>query len=173
MMIVIYILIAIVAIFFILPLLMPGKYAIEKSIVVNTNPDKIYNNVADLNMYRDWNPWQKMEPGAKAVITGTPKTVGHKFDWEGKKIGQGSLTIKSVNPPYKVNIELQFIKPWSSIASDNWIFEDLKNGTTKVTWRNHGPLAYPMARLMGPLINKNLSAQFEQGLKDLKALSEK
>jgi ribosome-associated toxin RatA of RatAB toxin-antitoxin module len=172
-MIIVYVLVAIVALFFILPALMPGKYAIEKSIVVNASPDKIYNNVADLNNYRDWNPWQKMEPGAKAIISGTPKTVGHKFDWEGKKIGMGSLTIKSLNPPHNVDIELEFIKPWKSIASDNWTLEDLKNGSTKVTWSNHGPLAYPMARLMGPVINKNLSHQFEQGLKDLKTMSEK
>ncbi len=152
---------------------MPGKYTIEKSIVINASPDRVYNNVADLNNYRDWNPWQKMEPGAKANISGTPKTPGHKFEWEGKKIGQGSLTIKALNPPYKADIELEFIKPWKSIASDNWTFEDLNNGSTKVTWHNHGPLAYPMARLMGPVINKNLSHQFEQGLKNLKEMCEK
>lgn len=152
---------------------MPGKYTIEKSIVINASPDTVYNNVADLNNYRDWNPWQKMEPGAKANISGTPKTTGHKFEWEGKKIGQGSLTVKALNPPHKADIQLEFIKPWKSIASDNWTFEDLKNGSTKVTWNNHGPLAYPMARLMGPVINKNLSHQFEQGLKNLKEMCEK
>jgi hypothetical protein len=172
-MIVVYILAAIVALFLIIPALMPGTYSIEKSIVINKGPDHVYNNVVDLNNYRDWNPWQKMEPGAKATISGAPKTIGHKFEWEGKKIGHGSLTLKELNPPYKADIELEFIKPWKSIASDNWIFEDLKNGSTKVTWHNHGPLSYPMARLMGSVINKNLNQQFEQGLKNLKEMCEK
>jgi len=172
-MIAIYIVMAIVALFFIIPAVMPGKYEIKKEIIVNRPPADVYDKVADLNHYRDWNPWQKMEPGAVANISGTPKTIGHKFDWEGKKIGTGSLTIKSLNAPNKAQIELQFIKPWKSIASDEWTFEDLKNGSTKVTWYNHGPLAYPMARLMGPMINKNLNHQFEQGLKSLKEVSEK
>jgi ribosome-associated toxin RatA of RatAB toxin-antitoxin module len=173
MMILIYCVVAVVALFFIIPMLLPGHYNIEKSIVINKAPQQVFDHVADLNHYRDWNPWQKMEPEAKAVITGTPKTTGHKFEWEGKKIGQGSLTIRSLNVPNKADIDLEFIKPWKSKANDNWTFEDLKNGSTKVIWNNNGPLAYPMARLMGPMINKTLSQQFEQGLKNLKETCEK
>jgi ribosome-associated toxin RatA of RatAB toxin-antitoxin module len=173
MLIATYILMGIVGLFFIIPAVMPGKYNVEKSIVINKTPDVVFNHVADLNHYRDWNPWQKMEPGAKANISGTPKTVGHKFDWEGKKIGTGSLTIRSLNPPHKAEIDLEFIKPWAAKADDNWTFEDLKNGSTKVTWNNQGGLKYPMARLMGPMINKNLNQQFEQGLKSLKEMCEK
>jgi hypothetical protein len=173
MMITVYVLAAVVTIFLVVPALMPPKYSVEKSIVVNKTPAQVFGHVANLNHYRDWNPWQKMEPGAKAAISGTPATPGHRFDWEGKKIGTGSLTIKSLNAPDSVNIDLEFIKPWKSKAEDNWTFEDQKNGTTKVTWHNHGPLPYPMARLMGPMVTKNLNQQFEQGLKDLKAMCEK
>jgi ribosome-associated toxin RatA of RatAB toxin-antitoxin module len=159
--------------FFLIAAIMPSKYSIEKQIVINKPPADVFDKVADLNNYRDWNPWQKMEPNAKANISGTPKTVGHKFDWEGKKIGQGSLTIRSLTPHSKVDIDLEFVKPWKSKADDIWTFEDLKNGSTKVTWNNHGPLTYPMARMMGPVINKNLNHQFEQGLKSLKEMCEK
>ena len=171
-MILVYIIAGLIGLIFIIPAIMPGKYSVEKSIVINKMPDVVFDHVANLNHYRDWNPWQKMEPGAKANVTGTPKTVGHRFEWEGKKIGQGSLTIKSVNPPHKAEIDLEFVKPWKSKADDIWTFES-QNGSTKVTWLNHGPLAYPMARMMGPMISKNLNYQFEQGLKNLKEMCEK
>jgi ribosome-associated toxin RatA of RatAB toxin-antitoxin module len=173
MMIAAYIVMGLVGLFFIVPALMPGKYNVEKSTVINKSPDHVFNNVADLNHYRDWNPWQKMEPGAKAEITGTPKTVGHKFFWEGKKIGSGSLTVRSLNAPSDLQLDLAFIKPWKTEALDSWTFEKQSENSTKVTWKNSGPLPYPMARLMGPMVVKNLNQQFEQGLKSLKEMCEK
>ena len=171
-MIVLYVLIGLVALFFILPAVMPKTYAIEKSITVNASADACYDKVADLNHYRDWNPWSQMEPDASKKIEGTPKTIGHKYSWEGKKIGVGILTVKSLNPGKSAELDLEFIRPWKSKAVDSWAFES--NGSqTKITWKNHGPLAYPMARLMGPMINKNLNQQFETGLNNIKKLCEK
>ena len=47
-----------------------------------------------------------------------------------------------------------------------------KSGETKVIWQNSGELPWPMARIMGPLINKNLNHQFEKGLSNLKKMVE-
>ncbi len=157
---------------FIIPLFLPGSYSIEKSITINASPETCYDKVADLNQYRDWNPWSQMEPDASKTVSGTPKTVGHRYEWQGKKIGTGSLTVKKVAPHKAVDTELQFIKPWKSIAQDNWTFEPQGN-QTKVVWKNYGPLAYPSARLMGSFISKNLNQQFEVGLHNLKTLCER
>lgn len=172
-MIALYIILGIIVAILVVAAVMPGKYVIEKHIVINKQPAEVFSKVADFNFYREWNPWQKSEPGAKYKISGTPATVGHRYDWEGRKIGSGSLTVKSLTPNSKIDLDLEFIKPWKSKAFDNWIFEDLENGTTKVTWHNSGPLPYPTARLMGPVISKNLSTQFVQGLNSLKEMCEK
>jgi hypothetical protein len=172
-MIALYILLGLIAVVLILAAVMPGKYTIEKEIVINKPPTEVFKKVADFNYYREWNPWQKSEPTAKYKISGTPSAVGHRYDWEGKKIGSGSLTVRSLNPSNTIELDLEFIKPWKSKASDNWKFEDLKNGSTKVIWHNTGPLPYPVARLMGPVIHKNLSTQFVQGLNSLKEMCEK
>ena len=172
-MVVVYIIMALIALVLIIAALLPGKYSIKKEIVIAKPAAHVYSRVADLNYYRDWNPWHKMEAAASSKITGTPATVGHKFEWDGKKIGQGSLTIKGLTAPQEITLDLEFIKPWKSMALDCWTFDDLNNGSTKVVWENSGPLQFPMARLMGPMINKNLNQQFEQGLKNLKELCEK
>jgi hypothetical protein len=86
-------------------------------------------------------------------------------------VGEGSLTINSVDKKH-IHFDLEFLKPWKSHAKDNWLFEEWQNGETKVTWQNSGELPWPMARIMGPLINKNLNHQFEKGLSNLKKMVE-
>lgn len=172
-MIVLYIIIGIVALLMLLALLLPGKYTVSKSIIVNTDISRCYDMVADLNNYSEWNPWSKMEPDAKKTTSGTPKTIGHQYAWEGKKIGVGGLTILATEPNKSVSLELMFIKPFNSKASDDWIFEQLPNNQVKITWSNKGDLPVGMARLMGPMITKNLNHQFVQGLNNIKALCEK
>jgi hypothetical protein len=171
-MIVVYIIAGIPAALLVLSFVMPSKYMVEKTVIINTPAFTVINNVADLNQYSSWNPWQQMEPTAKATITGTPKTPGHKYAWIGKKIGEGSLTINSVDDQH-VHIDLEFIKPWKARSKDNWHFEPWGDGNeTKVTWQNSGELPWPMGRLMYPVINKNLNHQFDTGLANLKKVCE-
>ncbi len=172
-MIVIYILAALFASLFLIAAIMPGKYSIQKTITINAPQQNVFGKVADFNNYRDWNPWQKMEPDAKSTISGTASTKGHRYEWDGKKIGAGSLTVNELKGTDAIHIDLEFLRPWKAKANDDWKFEKAGEGQTKVTWSNDGPLAYPMGRLMGPMISKNLNIQFEQGLKNLKEMCEK
>ncbi len=164
---------ALVVLLFLLALILPNKYHITKTIIVNSSTENSFELVANLNHYHSWNPWAKMEPTAEHQILGTPKTIGHQYSWDGKKIGTGGLTITSINEPNSIELELAFLKPFASTAIDKWAFEQLPNNQTKITWINYGDLAFPMARLMGPMINKNLNKQFEQGLLNIKSLCEK
>lgn len=152
--------------------LLPNSYLVEKSIIVTKPVADVMGKVADLNWYAQWNPWQKTEPDSLQEITGTPKAVGHRYRWKGKKIGEGSLTLRDIDSKH-VHFDLEFLKPWRANASDNWVFEEWGTGETKITWQNNGDLPYPIGRLMGLLINKNLQKQFEQGLLNLKSLCEK
>ena len=161
-----------VALILVISAMMPAAYAIKAETTINAPAAKVHDHIADLNHYRDWNPWQKMEPASSQKVEGTPHTIGHKYSWEGKKIGAGCLTLTSNTPEQEVKFKLEFFKPFKSVAADEWKFEgDQKS--TKVTWSNHGPLAWPMARLMGPMIIKQLNQQFAEGLKNLKELCEK
>lgn len=171
-MIFVYIFIGLIVTALVVAALMPGTFSIEKSIVINKTPQQTMSRVSDLNFYSEWNPWQKSDPTAKSTITGTPGTPGHKYAWEGKKVGMGSLTLRDLDAKH-IHFDLQFLKPWKSSAKDNWLFEPWNDGNqTKVTWQNSGQLPWPIARLMGPMINKNLNIQFEQGLNNLKQMCE-
>ena len=170
-MIVVYIIIGLIALLLIISAMLPKSYNVEKSAIINKSVIDVMNRVGDLNYYRQWNPWQQMDPSAKSTITGTPKTPGHKYGWEGKKVGVGSLTLRDIDEKH-IHFDLEFLKPWKSKAKDNWLFEPWGDGETKVTWQNSGNLPWPIARLMGPILNKNLNYQFEKGLNNLKKLCE-
>ena len=169
---IIYFLVAVIVAMLLIALFLPGKYHVEKSVIIKKPVPFVMDKVADLNHYAAWNPWQRMETGSKSTIMGTPKQPGHKYSWEGKKIGVGHLTLRSMDAKH-IHFDLVFIKPWKATANDDWLFEEWGTGETKVTWRNNGDLPYPIARLMGPMLNKNLNRQFTEGLNNLKALCEK
>jgi uncharacterized protein YndB with AHSA1/START domain len=171
-MIILYVLLGIIALVLLLAAVLPGKYLVEKSIVINRPAAEVYNKVANLNHYKDWNPWAKMEPSAQTTITGDPMHVGHKYHWSGKKVGEGSLTVRSAVPTKAINFDLQFVKPFKSQAIDAWDFTEVEGGT-KTVWRNSGGFPFPIARLMGPSITKQLNTQFEEGLQNLKEMCEK
>lgn len=171
-MIFVYIFIGLVASLLIIAALMPKTYSVERSIVINRPVEHVMERISDLNYYSQWNPWQKADPTAKHTITGMPGSPGHKYAWEGKKVGVGSLTFINKDPKH-IHFDLEFFKPWKSKAKDNWLFEPWDDGSqTKVTWQNGGGFPWPVARLMGPMITKNLNYQFEQGLNNLKKMCE-
>ena len=170
-MIFVYIFIGIIVALLLIAAIMPKEYNVERSIVIAKPVRDVMNRIGNLNDYSLWNPWQQSDSTTKSTITGTPHTPGHKYAWEGKKVGVGSLTLNSLDDKH-IHFDLEFLKPWKSKAKDNWLFEHWGNGETKVTWQNSGELPWPTARLMGPMINKNLGHQFSTGLANLKKLCE-
>lgn len=171
-MIVVYVLIGLIALILLVAALLPGTYNVEKSTIIKRSPLQVMDRVGDLNYYSQWNPWQQTDPTAKSTITGTPKTPGHKYAWEGKKVGVGALTLNSIDNKH-IHFLLEFFKPFKSKAKDNWLFEPWgDDNETKVTWQNSGEFPWPIARLMGPVITKQLNEQFVTGLNNLKKMCE-
>lgn len=171
-MVFIYILLGLILLPLVAALLLPKNYHVEKSTIIKKNITEVMDKVGDLNFYSQWNPWQQSDPTAKGTVTGTAKTPGHKYAWTGKKVGIGSLTLTGMDSKH-IHFDLEFIKPWSSKAKDNWLFESWADGNeTKVTWQNSGALPFPVARLMGPMITKQLNHQFVTGLANMKKMCE-
>jgi len=94
-MIAVYILLGLVALILIASSLMPKSYNVEKSAIIKKPVKDVMARIGNLNYYRDWNPWMKMEPGASSTITRKPHTPGHKYHWEGKNIGIGELPLRN------------------------------------------------------------------------------
>ena len=150
MLIAVFIFLVVILGLLLVSLILPGKYHLEKTAIIKKSVPDVMDKIADLRHYAAWNPWQQSDPAAIGTITGIPKTIGHKYAWEGKKVGVGSLTLRDIDKKH-VHFILEFIKPFRS---------------------NNGELPFPIVRLMGPFLTKNLNKQFEAGLLNLKKMCE-
>lgn len=163
---------ALVTAFFLFAFFLPSEKKLDWSLTINSPAEKIYKLVSDFSNYKKWNPWSATEPEAHGEMSGTPNKIGHKWQWEGKKIGKGYLQIKELKEGKSIISDLIFIKPRSMKSLDTWTFEEIEKGKTKVTWGHKAFLSYPMGRIFGLMLKKMLGKDFEQGLKNLKELSE-
>ena len=160
-------LLVIIAISLVVLYFMPNEYKVSNSVEINKPAELIYAQVYDFNKWGTWDPWAEMDPNAKYTFEGAPGKPGHRMSWDSKKIGVGSLTIKSAGVNEHVYSQLEFTKPFKLSAKDMILLEP--NGDkTKVTWTTSGGLSFPKQRIMGLFMDKMLGADQRKGLEKLK-----
>ena len=134
-MIVLYIVIAIIAIALITALFVSKDMSYEKSIVIKSPIEKTWENVSSLGAMDKWSPWKDRDPNMKQTLTGNDGEIGAIQAWESnvKNVGAGSQTITNVVKPTLLETKLIFLKPFKSTASGYVILNE-QEGSTKATW---------------------------------------
>lgn len=153
---------------------LPDKRHVERSIVINAPPEKVYALVADLKESDKWSPWAEMDPAMTSEITGDG--VGQKQSWKSKKMGDGSQEIVALNPPTHVDYALNFGP--MGVATAGIDLEPVAEGT-KAVWSfdtnmREGVPFYmqPISTYMGFFMDGMLGKDYEKGLANLKRVAE-
>ncbi|WP_263367000.1 SRPBCC family protein [Edaphobacter bradus] len=152
----------------------PGTLVVQRSITIQATPEKIYPMINDFHQWQVWSPWQKLDPAMQVSFSGPDRGKGAVYTWEGnKKVGQGRMEITDSAPSNHVTIKLDFIKPFEGHNVTEFTLEP-EGDTTSVKWMMQGKNNY-LAKLMGVFFNmdKAIGKDFETGLNNLKAASEK
>lgn len=157
--------------FLVVTAVLPSSYYVERTIEINQRTEVIYPLVAYLPNWPKWDPFTEQEPEAKSTFSGEAGMVGSKWNWEGKVLGTGSLTIEELVPNQSIRSKMVSVAPQPWAATDNWKFEPTAAGT-KVTWRIEGQLGHPIEIVFGPFMESMLGPAFEKGLANLKKVSE-
>ncbi|MBE0653079.1 MAG: SRPBCC family protein [Bacteroidales bacterium] len=163
---------SIITLFFLVAFFLPSSKTLYRNILINRPPDAIYKLVTDFSYYKRWNPWSAQEPDAEGNMSGEPGKPGHKWSWNGKIIGSGHLEIKELEENKRIVSDLIFTSPRKMSSEDIWKFEPVNENSTRVSWGHHAILDYPVGRYFGLMLEKMLGPEFEQGLENLKKLSE-
>lgn len=131
----------------------------------------VYDAIANFKTWEKWSPWLRMEPKCKTTITGTAGAIGHSQTWDGETIGSGQNTIKTLQESERIELDLQFFKPWKS---QSVVIFSLKEeaGQTTVTWDMRGSLPFFMFFMKNMMLSM-IGGDFERGLTMLKHLLEK
>jgi len=167
-------LVVVVAAFVIVVATRPAEFHIERSITVGTPPTRVFAQVNDLHAWAAWSPWEKLDPKMARTHSGAPAGPGATYAWksESGKVGQGRMTIEKSEPPTRVVVTLEFIKPFAATNTVTFSFHATAEGT-KVTWAMHGRNGF-MGKAFALLMNmdKTVGGDFERGLAGLKAVAE-
>jgi hypothetical protein len=166
--------IAIIVIILGLALSQPNSFTVTRSTVIKAPADKIYPMISDFHNWSAWSPWEHLDPNMTRTFAGPSGGVGAVYGWEGNdQVGAGRMEIVNAATPAKVDIKLDFLKPFESHNSTVFLLEPQGDGT-RVVWTMSGPSAF-MTKLMGVFVSmdKMVGPDFEKGLASMKAVAEK
>ena len=149
------------------------SFRVQRVVLINAPPDKVFPLINDLKAWVAWSPYEKKDPAMKRSLGAVTAGKGATYAWEGdKNVGQGSMEIVE-SGPRKILLKLDFLKPFEAHNMGEFVLEP-KGDSTFVTWAIYGPSPY-MSKVIGTFMNIDdmIGRDFEKGLADLKAAAEK
>jgi hypothetical protein len=151
---------------------MAGKdeFEVVREATTTASRSAVYALLIDFHRWREWSPWEDIDPALSRTYSGPDAGVGAVYEWAGnRKAGQGRMEITEAQEPSRVEIALQFLKPFKSRSTTTFELVE-RDGETQVTWRMVGPKTF-MTRIMGVFMSmdKMVGRDFEKGLSRLAA----
>lgn len=146
----------------------PAEMVVERSGRVDAAPERVFALIDDFRAWTAWSPWEGMDPAMHREYGGEPRGVGTTYYWRGnKKVGEGRMAIEAADAPHRIEIKLEFLRPWR--ATNPTVFRIERDGTgSRVTWtmRSKSPL---VMRVMGLFVSFDqlIGRDFERGLAGL------
>jgi effector-binding domain-containing protein len=168
-----YIVIALGALYVILCFFGPAKIKVERQINIHyPSKEKLQHKLADLKFFHEqWSPWTKLDPLMKATYSGVCCEPGSTYEWESPKdsVGKGKITFMG----FKGDSVLHTLH-FDGMGDDNmyYITKTLEN-EINVTWGMAFDVGFfgraPMLFIdMDEMIGKS----YEEGLMTLKTILE-
>lgn len=165
-------LLAFLVILLIISFFLPSKVHVERIAVINAQPDIVFKQVNNLHNWNNWMPWNKLDPNIKIKYYGPEEGTGSGYSWssENGQVGKGKLSITDNKPNESVITAMNFTD--NGVATGSFHLESLE-GKTKITWGMEMDMGMnPVAKYIGLFMDQMIGADFEQGLSDLKKVSE-
>jgi hypothetical protein len=166
--------VVVIAVILILASRQPDDFTLQRSTLIKAKPEKVFAQINDFHNWGAWDPWAKMDPSMKVTFSGAANGKGAQYAWEGNgQVGSGSMEIVESTVPTKVDIQLNFLKPMKGQDTATFTLQP-QGDSTQVTWAMAGKVPF-IGKIFHLFMNmdKMVGSQFDKGLADLKAVSEK
>jgi hypothetical protein len=152
----------------------PDTFTVARSTTIDATAAEVFVHVNDFRHWAQWSPWDQRDPAMAREFSGNDSGIGAVYAWKGNRdVGRGRMEITGVVIPYSVRIQLDIYEPMVAHNTSEFLLEPDGNGT-KVTWQMTGK-HNKLAKLLSVFVSMDsmVGPDFEQGLANLKALSEK
>jgi Polyketide cyclase / dehydrase and lipid transport len=153
--------------------LQPSQYRVERTATIAAPAPVVFAQVNDFHNWEAWSPWAKIDPAMKQAYEGAAAGTGAIYRWAGNtEVGEGRMTISESRPSDLIRVSLEFLKPFASTATAEFIFKP-QGDQTVVTWSMTGGRNF-MAKAVHLVLNidRLIGEQFEKGLAQMKAVAE-
>lgn len=174
MTIILIIIAALIALFFIAAALAPKTYRVERSIEINRPVAEVFNYLKHLKNQDNYSKWVRTDSQMKKTFKGTDGTVGFVYSWDGnKQAGAGEQEIKLIQENERLEVEVRFIRPFTGVAGAPFTTRAVSTAQTEVTWGLHSNMKYPLnIMLLFMNMDKFLGKDIEASLQLLKQVLE-
>jgi hypothetical protein len=151
---------------------LPASYRVERNLIMRASGDKIFPLVNEVRKWPEWSAWNtEMDPTLTYTYEGPESGPGAISKWEGKKTGQGMLTITEADPAKGIKYDLSF--EHGRYISKGFITFVPAGTDTKLVMGVTGEVSRnPMDRWFSVFMEKLVAPDFEKGLAKLKKVVE-
>ena len=152
----------------------PSHFSVLRSITISAPANEIFELVNNQTNWSRWSPWAKLDPEMNKFYGGELRGVGSIYKWSGnKEVGVGTSTIIESKPNEFIKFKLDFKKPMTASYISEFKFSQ-SGRQTIISWKMHGNKNF-LTKLVSLFIDceKVAGEQFEEGLKNLKKVSER
>ena len=140
-----------------------GRYTVTRSRLIAAPVKQVFPYLADLRKFPEWSPWAKLDPQMQVTAD------EGNFAWKGNsKVGEGKMTRGLVAYDERVDVALEFLKPFASQSTVSWTVKP-EGDKTLMTWTMRGENKGLVQKTFGMLIPMDavVGKDFEAGLANL------
>lgn len=144
-------------------IVLPKSFDVTRTREIAAPANRVFDAVADLRQFAEWNPWVQDDPGMQISFGETTRGVGAEYSWQSDQHGGGSMTITALETGRSIATHLDFGDQGGAIG--RFEFEALTDSVTRVTWGISGDLgANPLMGWMALMMDSMTGKDFESGL---------
>lgn len=147
-------------------LLLPSSAEVERSIVIDAPPGKIFSHLNGMRAFHAWSPWSKIDPDTEYRFSGPEQGVGSRMTWQSgnAQVGRGSQEITASVPEQRVETRLVFGDQGNGSAV---FMLEPEGNSTRIVWQFRTEFGsgsvQPLRRLDARHVDRHLIRQGPEG----------
>jgi hypothetical protein len=163
-------LVGLVGVIFLVGLVLPRAWRVERSERIRATPEAIYPLIANFkDGWSRWNPFgRKRDPNLAMVFSGPAEGLGAEQRWNGKGMPAGRMSITEAVPGKSV----RYVMHAAGFQVIGTLLCTRDGDQTVVTWSDEGIIANPFFRYFSLFVERAVGKPFEEGLAALKREAE-
>ncbi|MEM9428976.1 MAG: SRPBCC family protein [Pseudomonadota bacterium] len=151
--------------------LISSDVRVERSIVIEAEPEAVFAHLDSLQAFHAWSPWAARDPEMVTEFSGPDTGVGNRMAWssDDPQLGSGTQEIVDITPGERVETSVEFDGMGSTAI---WSVAGAGTGT-EVSWIFQTDMGMnPIGRYLGLMMDRWIGPDYEEGLANLKSLVE-